>query len=609
MLCGCLAVLHGFVSLPPRHWVPVEFVRHEPTLQLHFPGARWSGEGRMLHVPYDPTVTTPALVWTAVAELIDRWYPGTNRPVLVDPGAEVPTQDHGLVNGVGFFGALLAASGLVGTLATLMHGFLSRLSLVHEAHEAGAAAARKELAKVTVRPEVDEPVHWWQGLRNLETMVAEQVQILRDELAAIPPAAPTVSAESSGMETAEAVAHLTERIATFETTYGPPLKLWADESQVRVETRQRYEVLVEAAAAAIQEPRLKNGHPELTAAGRQRGRKHLADALGIPFDMLDPKFADRVESIAARIQQGITTGWILHGPTGVGKTKVLNALPFYFAQDDRGVQDLTPGSDWCPLTVTGALDPERFRAGCVSQAILESIAAGGLPWVRINDINRLRVPLGDLFGSYYETVFRRASGTRDQPQPRCMNVLRNGSPTTDFEIPPGLRILMTRNPIYSPLCETGNLSADLDGRITEVELLPLDSAAELRLLKDWLERNGEGYGEDWSLRALKVPSPQGWLEDLCRVAAACRRSCHPEYRKDEAWRYLEPGVVTLRTLIQGCAEAATPDSWDDRLATALGQRLMDPISQDVSARVERHHLAETVKETRFRNLAARLTTD
>jgi hypothetical protein len=53
MLCGCLAVLHGFVSLPPRHWLPVEFVRHEPIQQLHFPSARWSGEGRMLHVSYD----------------------------------------------------------------------------------------------------------------------------------------------------------------------------------------------------------------------------------------------------------------------------------------------------------------------------------------------------------------------------------------------------------------------------------------------------------------------------------------------------------------------------------------------------------------------------
>ncbi len=37
----------------------------------------------MFNVPYDPKVTTPTAVRLTVAELLDRWYPETNRPVLV----------------------------------------------------------------------------------------------------------------------------------------------------------------------------------------------------------------------------------------------------------------------------------------------------------------------------------------------------------------------------------------------------------------------------------------------------------------------------------------------------------------------------------------------
>lgn len=190
-----------------------------------------------------------------------------------------------------------------------------------------------------------------------------------------------------------------------------------------------------------------------------------------------------------------------------------------------------------------------------------------------------------------------------------MEVLRNRMRQVDLALPAGLRLLMTRNPISALLSETGCLPTDFAGRVTELEVRPLASEAEVRLLCTWLESRGSGFGREWSLRDLDIPAPGGWLEDLCRVAAACRPSCHPKHREDLSWRIVESGIVTLRSIVVEAAGGSASRSWDERLLERVDQMIVGPVSRTIGRMEERRHFACILKDTRFSGLAARLEWD
>lgn len=597
---GWMATSRGFLPRAPHDWVRLEFVRHDPRLPLLLPGARWSEGGRVMYVPYDPAASNPAEVLWGVRDILDFPALGTNRPVLVDPGPEVPSLNLRPWNLVTSVGTLVLASATLGTVAGLLYGSLSRASCRREAIEAGVEAARRALDEFIAGSTESTVVRAKQEEGRMEPVSVgpsrgdEQAQVFH----------PDGATWQAGLQP------LLDRVSEwFHSKYGRELKLLAGESERSIELRSRYEAQVAAAASSISDPASDPGLRELTDADRVRGSKALARELGIPRELLASELVQQVEAFAARVQRGSTVGWILHGPTGSGKTKVLRALPSYFAEDDRGVQHLVASPDWYPTTVCGSLDPARFQVGLVPEAILKSMAGGGLPWVRIDDINRLPVAFGVAFAAFTETVFRRSEGSLGRAEPRRMEVLLNNVRTTGFVLPLRLRLLMTRNPVFARLCETGCLPADFAGRVTEVELRPLSSESERRLLGQWLAREGLGFSPEWSLRGLEIPKDDGWLDDLCTVAAACRPSCHPKRRLDESWKLVEPGVVTLRSLIIDSSGVASGLGWDERLTEEVDQRLVAPVARTIGSLDERHHFADILKGTRFHRLAGRFGQD